>query len=308
MKVNLSVIIPVFNASDKIARCLTSIMHNTIHLQIIIVNDHSDDNLLEILQDYSMVQIINLPFRHGVSFARNEGLKYVKGEYFTFVDADDYVKNNIYDLLYDEAIKQDLDVCGMNYYDQDSKSKYTYNNEVMDATKVKEKILKDQLSLVIWDKIYKTSIFQNKQFNEKLIINEDYVYSLNYLIKSKRFKMINEYGYYYLNNQNSLTSQYTCKMIEENLYWQYLDPVYPFDNAYLVLYLLQVLHLFAKCKDQENRYQYIKKHISKKVLKQNLLKISSFSKRMEGLIYLINIKLYLKLFSGFFLIKKYIRK
>lgn len=139
MKVNLSVIIPVFNAADKIERCLTSIMHNTINLQIIIVNDHSDDNLLEVLQNYSMVQIINLPFRHGVSFARNTGLKYVKGEYFTFVDADDYVKDNIYDLLYNAAIKQDLDVCGMNYYDKDSKSKYTYTDEVLDSAQVKEK-------------------------------------------------------------------------------------------------------------------------------------------------------------------------
>lgn len=112
--------------------------------------------------------------------------------------------------------------------------------------------------------------------------------------------MINQYGYYYLNNQNSLTCQYTCKMIEENLYWKDLDSVYTFDEAYLVLYLLQVIHLFAKCKDQENRYQYLKKHVSKKVLKQNLLKINSFPKTLEGLIYLINIKLYLKLFSGFF--------
>ncbi len=308
MKYNLSVIIPAFNAANKIERCLKSILNNNLNLQLIVVNDGSEDNLLEILKPYSMIQIINLSFKHGVSFARNEGLKYVKGVYFTFVDADDYIKDNIYDLLYDEAIKHDLDVCGMNYYDQDSKSKYIYPQKVMDNLGVKEAILNDQLSLVVWDKIYKTSVFKKCQFNEELTINEDYVYSLNYLIKSKRLKMINEYGYYYLNNQNSLTNKYTCQVIVDNLYWEYLDSMYTTDNVYLGLYLIKVMHLFVKCSDQKKRYQYLKKYVSKKILKHNFGQIKSFAKKIEILVYLINIKLYLLMASLFFSVKKYFRK
>ncbi len=110
----ISVIIPVYNTEEYLPRCLDSILNNTYkNLQVICVNDGSVDNSLRILNEYaskdSRVLVIDKE-NEGVSVARNVGLEYAQGEYISFIDSDDWIHNNYFELLYKESIKNSVDV------------------------------------------------------------------------------------------------------------------------------------------------------------------------------------------------------
>jgi len=95
----VSVIIPVFNGVDHIQSSVNSILTQFYHkIEIIIVNDASDDLTLDVLEDMSAedsrIRIISLSENLGAARARNEGLKIAKGDYVTFQDADDYSESN----------------------------------------------------------------------------------------------------------------------------------------------------------------------------------------------------------------------
>ena len=89
-----SVIIPVYNVEKYIRRCITSVINQTFKdYEIIVINDGSTDNSIEIAKEFP-VKIINSP-HVSVSEARNLGVKKAKGEYILFLDSDDYWDNDL---------------------------------------------------------------------------------------------------------------------------------------------------------------------------------------------------------------------
>ena len=94
----VSVIVPVYNVEKYIDRCVSSILRQTYeNIELILVDDGSPDNCGKILDDYaikdSRVKVIHQA-NAGQSKARNEALKIATGEYFCFVDSDDYMDDN----------------------------------------------------------------------------------------------------------------------------------------------------------------------------------------------------------------------
>ena len=97
----VSIIIPVYNVEPYVARCIDSVVNQTYNnLQIIVVNDGSIDNSLQILNTYNddRLQIITKE-NGGLSSARNEGLKYVVGDYILFIDSDDWIHLNMINVM-----------------------------------------------------------------------------------------------------------------------------------------------------------------------------------------------------------------
>lgn len=115
----ISVIIPVYNTVRYLERCIESLLKQTYkNIQIILINDGSDDGSAEICDKYArdndnviVVHTKNL----GSSAARNLGLKYVLGEYIGFIDSDDYISMDFYECMMKYMI-YDVDVvsCGVN--------------------------------------------------------------------------------------------------------------------------------------------------------------------------------------------------
>ena len=94
--VKISIVIPAFNSENYIAKCIDSIVNQTLKdIEIIIVNDASEDNTQKIIEHYASkdnrIKIINLETNSGQGFARNKGIELAQGQYIGFVDADDYV-------------------------------------------------------------------------------------------------------------------------------------------------------------------------------------------------------------------------
>ena len=110
----LSIIVPVYNASKYLERCLDSVINQTLkEIEIICINDGSSDNSKTILENYAKkdnrIKIINQK-NLGLSASRNKGIKYANGEYIFFVDADDWIELNTCEITYNFAKEKNLDL------------------------------------------------------------------------------------------------------------------------------------------------------------------------------------------------------
>jgi len=117
----ISVIVPVYNVEQYLPECLDSLVNQTLEeIEIIVVNDGSPDNSQEIIDDY----VCRYPDKirsfikenGGLSDARNYGVARATGEYIAFVDSDDYVRTDMYELLYQKALEEESDVVVCNYF------------------------------------------------------------------------------------------------------------------------------------------------------------------------------------------------
>jgi glycosyltransferase involved in cell wall biosynthesis len=116
----LSVIIPVYNVENYLARCLDSILDQNLdfsNYEIILVNDGSQDKSLDVALEYqkkySNIKVISQE-NQGSSVARNAGYALAIGDYLYFMDSDDYVETAVFKNLLDLAIKLKLDLIGFD--------------------------------------------------------------------------------------------------------------------------------------------------------------------------------------------------
>ncbi|WP_150464413.1 glycosyltransferase family 2 protein [Francisella sp. XLW-1] len=115
----ISIIVPVYNTEKYLYRCLDSIINQTYkNLEIIIVNDGSSDNSLEICQQYAnrddRVILIDKE-NGGLSSARNTGLDVCNGQYISFIDSDDWVSKNYIESLYLNLMESDAEISFLAY-------------------------------------------------------------------------------------------------------------------------------------------------------------------------------------------------
>ena len=178
----VSVIIPAYNIEKYISRCLDSIIAQTYNnLEIIVVDDGSKDQTAEILDDYqkrdSRIIVIHKE-NGGVSSARNQGLDIAKGDYIGFVDGDDLIKPNMYEVLVKLLEEENADIahCGYQMVFPD-RVDYYYNTGRRKIQTTQEG-LKDLLSgkmiePALYNKLYRKQLFNNILLDEKIRMNED---------------------------------------------------------------------------------------------------------------------------------------
>ena len=208
----VSVIIPVFNMENYIDESIKSIMNQTLHdIQIICVNDGSEDSTPELLNSYAeddkRIKIINQP-NLGLSAARNTGLAEASGEYVYFFDSDDLLQENALEVLYDHAQKADLHMVlfdGRVFYDNEeleiafSKYKGSYQRS-MDYTGIYSgdelftQMVQNgdyfvQACLAFYQRQYLTE--NNLQYRRG-ILHEDNLFSLQAMLLCKRAGYIHQ--------------------------------------------------------------------------------------------------------------------
>ena len=116
----ISIIVPVYNVEKYIERCLKSLVNQTLQdIEIIIVNDGSQDKSEEIIEKYVKENHNKIKYYEksngGLSSARNYGIEYATGEYIAFLDSDDYVETNMYEEMYNLAKKENADMVECDY-------------------------------------------------------------------------------------------------------------------------------------------------------------------------------------------------
>ena len=189
----LSIIIPTYNIDQYISRCLDSLLNQTYkNLEIIVVDDGSTDNTSNIIDEYIKKdnRIIAVHKKNaGVSLARLTGMKIAKGEYIGFVDGDDVVENDMFEILMSNAKKYGADIshCGYVMDFPDGHSDYYYNTGKI-IMQDNEMGLKDLLSGQFVEPSLVNKIYK-KQIIDKFIENKN----MNYSIKNMEDLLVNFY-------------------------------------------------------------------------------------------------------------------
>ena len=210
----ISVIIPVYNAEEYIARCLDSIIAQSYHeLDIICIDDGSTDNSAQICKEYAdkddRIRYYYID-NGGVSNARNYALELVKGEWFAFVDSDDWLEPEFYKVLISNALKNNCDISACQFQKND-RYKTGYDGSIEDIHVfcgynecVHSYICCDNsLEGQVWNKIYKTDKYAGIRFSSKLKVNEDCMYTYDIVKRCQRACVCNAQLYHWYMRENS---------------------------------------------------------------------------------------------------------
>ena len=206
----ISVIVPVYNTEKYLEKCLDSLLRQTLEgIEIIVVNDGSKDGSKKIIDDYAKkyrnIEAYHLP-NGGVSKARNFGLAKAKGEYIAFLDSDDYVDENLYEKMYDKAIKDEVDVCECDYiWEFPNKKRYDYLNEKIHPLLA--------VRAVVWNRLYRRDfLLQNKLTFHEGVYYEDVEFCYEFFPYVKTFAYVKDVYVHYVQRENSITSNRTEKL------------------------------------------------------------------------------------------------
>ena len=122
--IKVSVILPVYNGEKYIKKCMESLIDQTLkEIEIICVDDGSVDGTLEALKEYENLDNVTVITQEnaGAGAARNKGMSYAKGEYLSFLDADDIFEKDMLEVAYNKAVEDKADMVVFNsdqYYEE----------------------------------------------------------------------------------------------------------------------------------------------------------------------------------------------
>ena len=218
----ISVIIPMYNAEKFIGKLLNCIKLQTYpNLEVIIVDDGSTDKSLEIVNAYALgdnrINVISST-HVGVGNIRNIGIERAKGQYITFLDADDYIENDMYEKIMNKINELNLSVLRCNYIKEDINGKELIsvnnlldlaNKELKDneiKTKLLPYIFEDKLPTYMPIVIAKAELIKNKiKFRSDINFMEDLIFFIELVLSAKRIYFYDYKCYHYVNNVCSST-------------------------------------------------------------------------------------------------------
>jgi glycosyltransferase involved in cell wall biosynthesis len=209
--INLSIIIPAFNAENYIIKCLNSIFKQLPHklsFEVIIVNDGSIDNTLNVLNSYTNnhknIKVISQDNK-GAGFARNTGINIAVGDFIWFIDADDYISDKAFKIIEPE-INNDFELLAFNFNNIDKNEQKIPVNNIQNFKNLDSYFLGTK-SLFLWKHIYKREIinYNNIRLTETIKNIEDFEFNIYYfnVINSVNFVDGNLYNYYYNEDSTS---------------------------------------------------------------------------------------------------------
>jgi len=207
--VKVSVIVPVYNASQYIGNTLNSIINQDFDsYEIIVIDDGSTDDSLAIIN--RTLENIEIPHRiihqenAGVSVARNVGIEASKGDYLVFIDADDHVTPNHLSTLYNG--ESDFSLILYVKEDGDKLIKMdTYAEDMITTEDFIKKELNMEITFNFFQLMYKSSIIKdnNIRFTPGTVYGEDTEFAHKALFHGRQIAINNEVTYHYVQHSES---------------------------------------------------------------------------------------------------------
>ena len=283
MSYKISVIMPIYNAEDKLDKTIQSIINQSIgfeNIELILVDDFSKDNSKDIIQQYSEKYDNIIPCllteNHGCpSFGRNIGLEKATADFIMFIDNDDKYDVDICKNLYETITSEDADIvcCNKVYVDQISNI-----NEQIGFLQGIEKnnkvyIYDDNLlffdSITVWNKIYKKDLIEKN--NLKFIDNtvgDDFAFTMDYYLNSNKLVYLKNYhGYYWNIRDDSLSHFKSEKYILDfiNIYYYTLNQLKSKNKLHHVnnIFRTHLVHRIGDCTDLNLSFRETSKILSK---------------------------------------------
>lgn len=201
----LSIIIPVYNTEKYLSACIQSVVNQTLdEIEIIIVNDGSNDNSLNIINVFMMkynniILINNVNPSGNPGSPRNQGIDIAKGKYLAFVDSDDWIDKDYLKTLVDCAVEHDSDIVfsgGFINHEGSVEKKIVYPpRNFSDSSRFDYKYHE---SFMIWDKIYNTNMIKRlgiRLGETKAAVDIPYILQSYFYLP--RVTFCNKIGYHY---------------------------------------------------------------------------------------------------------------
>lgn len=231
----VSVVVPVYNVELYLARCIESILEQTLkEIQIILVDDGAKDSSSQICDEYaekdSRIQVIHKE-NGGLASARNAGIKVAEGKYLLFVDSDDWIDKDTIQQLTDIAEREDVDFVRFrpvyaNWPNHEDGTLCDFGTEKIlhEGKYFKEDIIRDiypilfatpELTLgpivAAWRSLYRKSFIDENSllFDEEVRYSEDAIFSAKVVMASNSFYYLDGGRYYhYFYNPSSITKSF----------------------------------------------------------------------------------------------------
>lgn len=226
-KIDVSVIVPVYNAAKYLSQCLDSILHQTlISIEVICIDDGSTDNSLEILKQYQRRNprlIVRAQKNQFAGIARNNGMKIARGKYLIFWDADDFFAPTALEKMFNKCERDNADICvcgGDKYYEEIdikvSTDAYLNKKRIPEQIPFNKTTNPDHIinfsTVMIWNKMYRRSFVErnNLCFQDRRNGN-DVFFSVCALFLADRITVVDEnLVCYRIGRAGSLVSTLDC--------------------------------------------------------------------------------------------------
>lgn len=204
----VSIIVPVYNAEKYLRRCIDSVLAQTYQdFELLLIDDGSKDSSGAICDEYAK-KVTRVKVFHkengGVSSARNVGLDNAKGEYITFVDADDWIKPLYLEHLLRGIEKSDMVIAYATVFREN-------DNEGVEEKYLEHDITDKNFSLLFeenamswhtspWSKLYKRKIIETHRFRFEVDVHlgEDAIFLYSYMLQTRKIKVVCHTDYCYM--------------------------------------------------------------------------------------------------------------
>ena len=229
----VSVIIPIFGVEAYLTRCIESVICQTYdNLEIILVDDGSQDNCPAICDEYQMkdqrIRVIHKA-NEGLALTRNAGLRIATGKYVAFIDSDDWISNDHIDNLYNAAEKVDADVVigshtRVDFSGVERRRDIRISEGIYENDKIRYEIVENLIGTLPEDKrdvvleasscmnLYRMRVIRDHQIefiSERCAVAEDLFFNIDFLCQSQKVVVLNETGYFYFANSDSISTRYS---------------------------------------------------------------------------------------------------
>ena len=228
--IKYTVIIPIYNMEKYLDECILSVVNqHRKDIELILINDGSTDDSLNICKkykkEYDYIRIIDKS-NSGITDTIARGIKESKGEYTCFIDADDFISNDFFNII-DNNIDEKIDIIMFNHIRYYRKSEILVKQNMLDygivdthnLNKIKYNYFSNynRYTLYRWDKVIKTSILKENITTMDVYPTylEDHIISLLNLIKANTILYIDDYLYYYRVRKNSVSHTINERIFED---------------------------------------------------------------------------------------------
>lgn len=237
----ISIIVPVHNAGTYFEKCLTSLINQTLkEIEIILVLDCPTDGSDKVAEEFALkdnrIKLLYNKENLHTGLSRNRGIEIAKGRYIGFMDHDDYCNSSMYELLYNKAEKENLEITRCNFLcvyktNSDNKEeKYIYPKEsesVSDREWIYRDVCGDKISCVIWNHIYKSEFLRENHLSfmdSREICSEDSIFFMEAYLRVNYFGFIPEYLYYHVFHTANTGKAYGYRSIKNRI--TFFDTLY----------------------------------------------------------------------------------
>ena len=297
----ISVIVPIYKVEKYLGQCIESIVKQTYrNLEIILVDDGSPDNCPlkcdEWAQHDHRIKVIHKE-NGGLSDARNRGLRESSGNYISFVDSDDWISQDFFEILYYSIRKNHAQIAASRivkvYENHQESDQFVYNQKVFSSEEALETLIQGRgFYAVSWNKIYKRELFNGIEFPLGKIHEDEFV-TYRLIGKTTRLVLCQEAVYFYRQRKNSIMQEWSVGHLDaleafaqrNNYLKQYFPNLYLQDK---VILLMACVGFFRKCVDIPNSDMY----------KDKILKYNKDIKFTFGELIMLDKRLLMKLIKG----------